>query len=147
MFLNYCDCNIVNGILFLRFDGKYKLLLLDLVWIVDPQVKITDMHLRESPRELMAGSPVCAPSVAVMAESMISLIRSLHMVPAWSNTISEHMCGQLQTLHAWTEDMTQQQQQPNTQHASEGEKVISSNKAMTSGMTPASPSPEDERSE
>ncbi|BFZ01051.1 hypothetical protein BsWGS_04090 [Bradybaena similaris] len=111
------------------------------------KVKITDMHLRESPRELMAGSPVCAPSVAVMAESMISLIRSLHMVPAWSNTISEHMCGQLQTLHAWTEDMTQQQQQqqPNTQHASEGEKVVSSNKATTtSGMTPASPS-EDER--
>lgn len=63
------------------------------------------MHLRESPRELLPGSPVCAPPVAVMTESVISLIRSLHMVPAWSGAISKHMCNQLEMLHAWTEEM------------------------------------------
>ncbi|XP_059169765.1 probable E3 ubiquitin-protein ligase HERC1 isoform X3 [Physella acuta] len=71
------------------------------------KVKITDMHLRESPRELLAGSPMCAPSVAVMTESMINLIRSLHSVPAWASSISEHMCQELQALHGWTTEMQQ----------------------------------------
>ncbi|KAH9513369.1 putative E3 ubiquitin-protein ligase herc1 [Bulinus truncatus] len=78
------------------------------------KVKITDMHLRESPRELLAGSPLCAPTAAVMSEAMISLILSLHVVPVWSTAINDHMCNQLQTLHTWLEEMqlqrTQQQQ-------------------------------------
>uniref|UniRef100_A0A2C9KCS9 B30.2/SPRY domain-containing protein n=1 Tax=Biomphalaria glabrata TaxID=6526 RepID=A0A2C9KCS9_BIOGL len=75
------------------------------------KVKITDMHLRESPRELLAGSPLCAPSAAVMSEAMISLILSLHVEPVWSSTINEHMCSQLDTLHTWVEEMQQQRLQ------------------------------------
>ncbi|GFS09340.1 HECT and RLD domain-containing E3 ubiquitin protein ligase family member 1, partial [Elysia marginata] len=65
------------------------------------KVKITDMQLRESPRELLTGSPLCAPSVAVMAEATVELIRSLHRTSAWSTAINEHLTSQLETLHVW----------------------------------------------
>ncbi|XP_035829751.1 probable E3 ubiquitin-protein ligase HERC1 isoform X3 [Aplysia californica] len=75
------------------------------------KVKLTDMHLRESPRELLAGSPVCAPAVAVMAEASVGLVRSLQATPAWASTISEHMCSALNALHTWLDEMQQEQQQ------------------------------------
>ncbi|GFO36542.1 HECT and rld domain-containing e3 ubiquitin protein ligase family member 1, partial [Plakobranchus ocellatus] len=65
------------------------------------KVKITDMQLRESPRELLTGSPLCAPSVAVMAEATVELIRNLHRVPGWTSPINEYLSNQLEALHIW----------------------------------------------
>ena len=69
------------------------------------QVKLTDMQLRESPKELLAGSPMCAPGVAVMAEACVCMVRRLHTLPAWQQIISQHMCAAIDTLFAWLEEM------------------------------------------
>ncbi|ESP05641.1 hypothetical protein LOTGIDRAFT_181433 [Lottia gigantea] len=59
------------------------------------KVKITDMQLRDNPRDLLPGDPHCATSVSVIVESNISLIRNLYNVPAWSTLIKKKMCGML----------------------------------------------------
>ena len=85
-------------------------------------MKLTDMHIRESPRELLAGPPACAPAVAVMTEAVVGLIRSLQNTPAWAATISQYMCSALDTLHAWSEEgwsEPSKHKQPNPKHVCE----------------------------
>lgn len=52
------------------------------------QVKITDMQIRGTPRNLLAGEPFCASEPVVLAESYIHLIRKLHATNSWTNEIN-----------------------------------------------------------
>lgn len=69
------------------------------------------MHLTESPRELLAGSPACAPATAVMSEGIIGLIRRLHSIPSWASTINQHMCNSLETLNLWLGEVVDKHKQ------------------------------------
>ena len=52
------------------------------------KVKLVDMQVRGSPKDLDAGEPFCAPQAAVMCESHVTLIRELHESPTWNNHIN-----------------------------------------------------------
>ncbi|RUS68742.1 hypothetical protein EGW08_023496, partial [Elysia chlorotica] len=139
------------------------------------KVKITDMQLRESPRELLTGSPLCAPSVAVMAEATVELIRNLHKTQIWASPINEHLSTQLEALHIWmsatatavgqvsqssktscnsssgqNEDasgkLAQKKQDPSQQKQDEGEEPPSSEGEKLSGSTKDSRQEEKEHS-
>lgn len=51
------------------------------------QVKLTDMQVRDSPRDLLPGEPQCAPLPVIMAEAYINLIRNLHAADVWTNQV------------------------------------------------------------
>lgn len=57
------------------------------VCFVRVQVKLTDMQVRDSPRDLLPGEPQCAPLPVIMAEAYINLIRSLHAADVWTNQV------------------------------------------------------------
>lgn len=65
------------------------------------QVKISDMQVRMTPRQLLAGDPVCAPATAVVAEAMIGLLRRLHSCAAWGPCVSAKICSILDAASAW----------------------------------------------
>lgn len=52
------------------------------------KVKITDMQIRGTPRNLLAGEPFCASEPVVLAESYIHLIRKLHATNSWTNEVN-----------------------------------------------------------
>ncbi|KAF0297934.1 putative E3 ubiquitin-protein ligase HERC1 [Amphibalanus amphitrite] len=52
------------------------------------KVKLTDMQLRGSPREMLAGEPLCAPAAAVLLEAHIALIRTLHGTTGWTEHVN-----------------------------------------------------------
>ena len=53
------------------------------------KVKMVDMQVRGSPRDLDPGDPLCAPQAAVMAEAHISLLRQLHESPTWTQHVND----------------------------------------------------------
>jgi hypothetical protein len=56
------------------------------LWFVI-QVKMTDMQVRGTPRDMLPGDPYCAPLSAVLAEAYISLLRKLSTTDAWSRQV------------------------------------------------------------
>ncbi|XP_050402259.2 probable E3 ubiquitin-protein ligase HERC1 [Patella vulgata] len=68
------------------------------------KVKITDMQLRDNPRDLLPGDPHCANAVSVIVESNISLIKNLFSRPAWSNQIKTKMCSMLDKIDQWQDE-------------------------------------------
>ncbi|XP_069137757.1 probable E3 ubiquitin-protein ligase HERC1 isoform X1 [Argopecten irradians] len=59
------------------------------------KVKMTDMQLCESTRDLLPGDPLCSPESVVMIEANLKLLRSLHQTPAWNSHINKKILQQL----------------------------------------------------
>ncbi|KAL3866609.1 hypothetical protein ACJMK2_043893 [Sinanodonta woodiana] len=62
------------------------------------KVKITDMHIISSEKELLPGDPQCAPMTSVMVEAVISLLRNLHQYEFWRTLINEKIVQQLDKI-------------------------------------------------
>jgi hypothetical protein len=60
------------------------------------QVKITDMHMRDTVESMHPGDPQCSPSSAVMAEALTALVRSLHRSDTWRESINSIILTRLQ---------------------------------------------------
>uniref|UniRef100_A0A673N4A9 HECT-type E3 ubiquitin transferase n=1 Tax=Sinocyclocheilus rhinocerous TaxID=307959 RepID=A0A673N4A9_9TELE len=59
------------------------------------KVKICDMQMRGTPRDLLPGDPICSPVATVLAEATTQLVRILHRSERWTQTIN---CSILQRL-------------------------------------------------
>lgn len=64
------------------------------------QVKICDMQMRGTPRDLLPGDPVCSPMVTVLAEATTQLIRILHRTDHWTQRINKTMIERLHKIKA-----------------------------------------------
>ncbi|XP_071541149.1 LOW QUALITY PROTEIN: probable E3 ubiquitin-protein ligase HERC1 [Panulirus ornatus] len=53
------------------------------------KVKMVDMQVRGSPRDLDPGDPLCAPQAAVLAEAHIALLRQLHEASTWTQQVND----------------------------------------------------------
>uniref|UniRef100_A0A8D8RZ78 HECT-type E3 ubiquitin transferase n=1 Tax=Cacopsylla melanoneura TaxID=428564 RepID=A0A8D8RZ78_9HEMI len=62
------------------------------------KVKITDMTVCESPRDLLCGEPHCAPVPILMVESYISLLRQLYRSDRWKSLINHCLLDRLARL-------------------------------------------------
>ncbi|KAK7467957.1 hypothetical protein BaRGS_00036800 [Batillaria attramentaria] len=65
------------------------------------KVKISDMQVRSTPRELLAGDPMCAPSAAAMTEALVVLLRELHSTAAWAPYVAAKICSTLDAASTW----------------------------------------------
>nr|CAD7425857.1 unnamed protein product [Timema monikensis] len=52
------------------------------------KVKMTDMQVRGTPRDMLPGDPHCAPLSAVLAESYVLLLRKLINSPVWNKQVN-----------------------------------------------------------
>ncbi|CAL8352432.1 unnamed protein product [Merluccius merluccius] len=64
------------------------------------KVKICDMQMRGTPRDLLPGDPVCSPVATVLAEATTQLIRILHRADHWTHRINKIMVERLHTIKA-----------------------------------------------
>ncbi|XP_030232116.1 probable E3 ubiquitin-protein ligase HERC1 isoform X5 [Gadus morhua] len=64
------------------------------------KVKICDMQMRGTPRDLLPGDPVCSPVATVLAEATTQLIRILHRSDHWTHRINKVMVERLHTIKA-----------------------------------------------
>ncbi|KAJ3593562.1 hypothetical protein NHX12_005896, partial [Muraenolepis orangiensis] len=64
------------------------------------KVKICDMQMRGTPRDLLPGDPVCSPVATVLAEATTQLIRILHRADPWTHRINKIMLERLHTIKA-----------------------------------------------
>lgn len=64
------------------------------------QVKICDMQMRGTPRDLLPGDPICSPVATVLAEATTQLIRILHRTDRWTHCINKNMMERLQEIKA-----------------------------------------------
>ncbi|XP_057693805.1 probable E3 ubiquitin-protein ligase HERC1 isoform X9 [Corythoichthys intestinalis] len=62
------------------------------------KVKICDMQMRGTPRDLLPGDPVCSPMATVLAEATVQLIRILHRTNDWTHRINKTMIERLQKI-------------------------------------------------
>uniref|UniRef100_A0A3Q2XK51 HECT-type E3 ubiquitin transferase n=1 Tax=Hippocampus comes TaxID=109280 RepID=A0A3Q2XK51_HIPCM len=62
------------------------------------KVKICDMQMRGTPRDLLPGDPVCSPMATVLAEATTQLIRILHRTNDWTHRINKTMIERLQKI-------------------------------------------------
>ncbi|XP_051919775.1 probable E3 ubiquitin-protein ligase HERC1 isoform X1 [Hippocampus zosterae] len=62
------------------------------------KVKICDMQMRGTPRDLLPGDPVCSPIATVLAEATTQLIRILHRTNDWTHRINKTMIERLQKI-------------------------------------------------
>uniref|UniRef100_A0A8C0NVE3 HECT-type E3 ubiquitin transferase n=1 Tax=Canis lupus familiaris TaxID=9615 RepID=A0A8C0NVE3_CANLF len=62
------------------------------------KVKICDMQMRGTPRDLLPGDPICSPVAAVLAEATIQLIRILHRTDRWTYCINKKMMERLHKI-------------------------------------------------
>ncbi|XP_013768752.1 probable E3 ubiquitin-protein ligase HERC1 [Pundamilia nyererei] len=62
------------------------------------KVKICDMQMRGTPRDLLPGDPVCSPVATVLAEATIQLIRILHRTDHWTPRINKTMIERLHKI-------------------------------------------------
>ena len=53
------------------------------------------MQIQGLQKDLLPGDPVCAPAMAVMSETFISLIKNLHKNRAWTDVINNKITAQL----------------------------------------------------
>lgn len=62
------------------------------------KVKICDMQMRGTPRDLLPGDPVCSPMASVLAEATTQLIRILHRTDHWTHRINKIMIERLHKI-------------------------------------------------
>uniref|UniRef100_A0A3Q3XB61 HECT-type E3 ubiquitin transferase n=1 Tax=Mola mola TaxID=94237 RepID=A0A3Q3XB61_MOLML len=62
------------------------------------KVKICDMQMRGTPRDLLPGDPVCSPMATVLAEATTQLIRILHRTDHWTLCINKTMIERLHKI-------------------------------------------------
>ncbi|XP_076011638.1 putative E3 ubiquitin-protein ligase HERC1 isoform X4 [Genypterus blacodes] len=62
------------------------------------KVKICDMQMRGTPRDLLPGDPVCSPMATVLAEATTQLIRILHRTDDWTHRINKTMIERLHKI-------------------------------------------------
>ncbi|XP_047196036.1 probable E3 ubiquitin-protein ligase HERC1 [Hippoglossus stenolepis] len=62
------------------------------------KVKICDMQMRGTPRDLLPGDPVCSPMATVLAEATTQLIRILHRTDHWTHRINKTMVERLHKI-------------------------------------------------
>ncbi|XP_062242430.1 probable E3 ubiquitin-protein ligase HERC1 isoform X5 [Platichthys flesus] len=62
------------------------------------KVKICDMQMRGTPRDLLPGDPVCSPMATVLAEATTQLIRILHRTDHWTHGINKTMVERLHKI-------------------------------------------------
>ncbi|XP_078055944.1 putative E3 ubiquitin-protein ligase HERC1 [Mustelus asterias] len=62
------------------------------------KVKICEMQMRGTPRDLLPGDPICSPVATVLAEATIQLIRILHRTDKWTHCINKNMMDRLQKV-------------------------------------------------
>ncbi len=62
------------------------------------QVKICDMQMRGTPRDLLPGDPICSPVATVLAEATTQLVRILHRSEHWTQTINRSILQRLQQI-------------------------------------------------
>lgn len=80
-------------ICFHRVSTLYVLLVFEFF-----QVKICDMQMRGTPRDLLPGDPVCSPMATVLAEATTQLIRILHRTDHWTHRINKTMIERLHKI-------------------------------------------------
>ncbi|XP_047741202.1 probable E3 ubiquitin-protein ligase HERC1 [Hyalella azteca] len=59
------------------------------------KVKMVDMQMRGSPKDLDVGEPYCAPQAAVMCEAHVTLLRELHNNSNWTKHVNESIIERL----------------------------------------------------
>ncbi|KAL4641964.1 putative E3 ubiquitin-protein ligase HERC1 isoform X1 [Arapaima gigas] len=64
------------------------------------KVKICDMQMRGTPRDLLPGDPICSPVATVLAEATTQLIRILHRTDRWTHHINKNMMQRLHKIKA-----------------------------------------------
>ncbi|KAI1904452.1 hypothetical protein AGOR_G00005790 [Albula goreensis] len=64
------------------------------------KVKICDMQMRGTPRDLLPGDPICSPVATVLAEAATQLIRILHRMDRWTHCINKTMMERLHKIKA-----------------------------------------------
>uniref|UniRef100_A0AAV2LT25 B30.2/SPRY domain-containing protein n=1 Tax=Knipowitschia caucasica TaxID=637954 RepID=A0AAV2LT25_KNICA len=62
------------------------------------KVKICEMQMRGTPRDLLPGDPVCSPMATVLAEATTQLIRILHRTDHWTHRINKIMIERLHKI-------------------------------------------------
>ncbi|XP_063305478.1 probable E3 ubiquitin-protein ligase HERC1 isoform X3 [Pelobates fuscus] len=62
------------------------------------KVKICDMQMRGTPRDLLPGDPICSPVATVLAESCVQLLRVLHRTDRWTHCINKKMMERLHKI-------------------------------------------------
>ncbi|KAM4596308.1 putative E3 ubiquitin-protein ligase HERC1 isoform 3-T3 [Fundulus diaphanus] len=62
------------------------------------KVKICDMQMRGTPRDLLPGDPVCSPTATVLVEATTQLIRILHRTDHWTHRINKTMIERLHKI-------------------------------------------------
>ncbi|XP_041442593.1 probable E3 ubiquitin-protein ligase HERC1 isoform X2 [Xenopus laevis] len=62
------------------------------------KVKICDMQMRGTPRDLLPGDPICSPVATVLAESSVQLLRILHRTERWTHCINKKIIERLQKI-------------------------------------------------
>ncbi|XP_063888404.1 probable E3 ubiquitin-protein ligase HERC1 isoform X2 [Scylla paramamosain] len=83
------------------------------------KVKMVDMQVRGSPRDLDPGDPLCAPQAAVLAEAHITLLRQLHEAATWTQQVNDCI---IERLNQTTELLPQPREpQEGTDPASKGD--------------------------
>lgn len=70
------------------------------------QVKICDMQMRGTPRDLLPGDPVCSPMATVLVEASTQLIRVLHRADRWTHRINKTMIERLHKIKPCFKDAT-----------------------------------------
>ncbi|VEN60081.1 unnamed protein product, partial [Callosobruchus maculatus] len=64
------------------------------------KVKITDMKVHGTQRDLLPGEPNLAPLHAVLTESYIALLRRLHSSPTWTEDVNNALVGRLSRIES-----------------------------------------------
>ncbi|XP_048472974.1 probable E3 ubiquitin-protein ligase HERC1 [Rhincodon typus] len=71
------------------------------------KVKICEMQMRGTPRDLLPGDPICSPVATVLAEATIQLIRILHRTDKWTHCINKNMMDRLQKVKSCLKEVSQ----------------------------------------
>ncbi|XP_032830981.2 putative E3 ubiquitin-protein ligase HERC1 isoform X4 [Petromyzon marinus] len=62
------------------------------------KVKICEMQMRGTPRDLLPGDPTCSPGPVVLSEATVQLVRVLHRTDRWTHSINRHLTERLQRV-------------------------------------------------
>ncbi|XP_076880016.1 putative E3 ubiquitin-protein ligase HERC1 isoform X2 [Brachyhypopomus gauderio] len=68
------------------------------------KVKICDMQMRGTPRDLLPGDPICSPMATVLVEATVQLLRSLHRWERWTQPINRSIIQRLQHIRTCLRD-------------------------------------------
>jgi len=66
-------------------------------------VKIADVQIRGMPESLLPGEPHCCTTPVVIAESVASLLRTLHSSESWNAVVNSAVVDRLQLVDSLTD--------------------------------------------